>query len=713
MTAILGLTLALALTFCVHVKADVVHVWLFAGQSNMEGYGVTVQLAPVPKWAQNPTDGWEGHPLWSSDDHTIFPTPASLGLNIPYSNGYDPLSLIRQFGAGSGFGPEISLTELIQQANPTWNMAVVKVGIGGTSLSGDWNPNLSNNSYTTFIQHVQAMDAYLRGLGHTPVYEGLIWWQGEASLKTWDYLNPIPAYGAPLDPVNGQRYEDYLYRFILAVRRDVGTISQNTQTNLPIVIYRISNSMMAPNIIDPLVIPNNPLNSFLVLVGTVIERRNEQVFVADTIPNCIWADTDNLPVLQQGNPAWWYHFTGDGYLAAGQRGFAALSILKGWQGINPAPSSVSAQAEYSSVAIAWNGISAAYNLKRATVSGGPYTTIASATTAMTYTDSAVNNGTRYYYVVSGLDSFGNESANSHETSAIPVLPQAALANVLLTASTVHGGYSTTGTVTLTIPAPAGGTTVNLSTDTPSLASVPATLTVPAGQASATFPVNTQVPAVDTQVNVIASYGGQTVSAPLTVQAAGAPITLALSLSPGDQSGGFNVTGTVTLNAVAPSGGLTINLTSNTPSIVSVPATVTVAAGATSATFTASTQPVDALTNVTLVAKAAGQSASAILQVRAPYQTNFTVSPTSVKGGGASVGTVTLSSPAGPSGVVINLTSANSAVASVPASITIKAGASSGTFTISTSSVAANTSVNISATMAGTTRPGTASLTVTP
>ncbi len=83
---------------------------------------------------------------------------------------------------------------------------------------------------------------------------------------------------------------------------------------------------------------------------------------------------------------------------------------------------------------------------------------------------------------------------------------------------IHGGTSTTGTVTLRDPAPAGGTTFKLTSSNPSVASVPASVTVPQGQTSATFTITTPLAATTQTTSITAATAIQSKSALLTVQA---------------------------------------------------------------------------------------------------------------------------------------------------------------------------------------------------
>jgi hypothetical protein len=59
------------------------------------------------------------------------------------------------------------------------------------------------------------------------------------------------------------------------------------------------------------------------------------------------------------------------------------------------------------------------NIYRATTSGGPYTKISSSPgNATSYVDSVVQSGLTYYYVVTAVDSSGNESAYSNQAQAV-------------------------------------------------------------------------------------------------------------------------------------------------------------------------------------------------------------------------------------------------------------------------------------------------------
>jgi len=89
--------------------------------------------------------------------------------------------------------------------------------------------------------------------------------------------------------------------------------------------------------------------------------------------------------------------------------------------VPPAPADLTATAGNAQVELNWSTASgaASYTVKRTTVSGGSYTTIASGATSTSYTDTGLTNGSTYYYVVSAVNTAG-ESAASSEVSATPL-----------------------------------------------------------------------------------------------------------------------------------------------------------------------------------------------------------------------------------------------------------------------------------------------------
>src|SRR6185369_16496272 len=86
----------------------------------------------------------------------------------------------------------------------------------------------------------------------------------------------------------------------------------------------------------------------------------------------------------------------------------------------PAPTGLAAFVGNAKVTLTWNTtpFATAYNVKRSTVNGGPYSVIASNVNATSFINTSFTPNTTYYYRVSAMNSFG-ESTNSAQVSATP------------------------------------------------------------------------------------------------------------------------------------------------------------------------------------------------------------------------------------------------------------------------------------------------------
>ena len=195
------------------------------------------------------------------------------------------------------------------------------------------------------------------------------------------------------------------------------------------------------------------------------------------------------------------------------------------------------------------------------------------------------------------------SANFNST------PPAALSSITVSPTSVIGGNSSTGTLTLT-GAAASNAVVTLSSNNGS-ATVPPSVTVPQGATTASFSIGTTPVASSTAASISAVYNGVTKAATLTITR---PTLSSLKLNPSKVVGGNPSTGTVTLSGIAPPTGMTIQLSSNKTTVATVPSSITVAAGATSATFPVTTNRVRSTTNVTISGASAGVTKSAVLSV---------------------------------------------------------------------------------------------------
>lgn len=174
-------------------------------------------------------------------------------------------------------------------------------------------------------------------------------------------------------------------------------------------------------------------------------------------------------------------------------------------------------------------------------------------------------------------------------------------------------------------------------------------------------------------------------------------------------GGMPVAVNVLLASPAPSGGLTMALTTNAAGL-SFPSSVTIPAGQSSATVMGTTTTVTAESDVELTATAGSITATNTFSIYPLLSgANFASNPAT--GGGTLQALLQLNGNAPIGGAVVQLASDTPGVASVPASVTVPAGLAQVAFNITTTAVSANTTVNITSTYAG--ASNTAPLTIAP
>jgi hypothetical protein len=110
------------------------------------------------------------------------------------------------------------------------------------------------------------------------------------------------------------------------------------------------------------------------------------------------------------------------------------------------------------------------------------------------------------------------------------------------------------------------------------------------------------------------YGGMTKTTTFTVNPAAAPAIATLTLNRTTVVGGNPAVGTVTLSGPAPSGGATVMLSSSNPALASVPASIVVAAGATSNTFSVITSAPKKSASATLTATYGGVTKTVAMKI---------------------------------------------------------------------------------------------------
>src|SRR5215211_2449924 len=239
----------------------------------------------------------------------------------------------------------------------------------------------------------------------------------------------------------------------------------------------------------------------------------------------------------------------------------------------------------------------------------------------------------------------------------------------------NGGIALGGIVMLNGQAPAGGAVVSLSSSS-SAAQPPASVTVPAGVESVSFTMPTSRVSTDTPVTITATWRGASVQATTTLTPQPAPTSI--TLDPTTTSGSSGSFGRVTA-ADPRDADVIFSLSTSRPDLVTIPSSVTVPQFAAAGGFNIGTSPVTTKMLVTISVAGGGVTLSATLTLDpvavGPSASALTLSPSAVTSGESSTGTITLSGAAPTGGLAVSLASSSS-IASVPASVTVPAGATS-------------------------------------
>src|SRR5262245_8919983 len=291
-------------------------------------------------------------------------------------------------------------------------------------------------------------------------------------------------------------------------------------------------------------------------------------------------------------------------------------------------------------------------------------------------------------------------------------PPVGLAAVTVQTPSVLGGQSTSGTVTLTGPAPAGGASVWVNGSMEGQVVTPAGgVTVPAGSTSATFPITAPQVSESYWVMIQASYGSGTNGmhgAVLRIDPSqpAVPDLYAMGVNPVSVIGGGSVKGTVGLVTPAPAGGTTVSLWSTDPSAAQVPASVFVGEGNSTNSFTVTTTAVASMSSAQINAKSGAVTKSAWITVyadpNAAAQLNsITPSVSGAVGGNPMNATLFLNKSAPSGGAQVTLSSSNNNAAQAPPIVTVPAGQGFASFSITTFPVTVDTPVTITGTYGAT------------
>jgi iduronate 2-sulfatase len=185
-------------------------LYLFAGQSNMDGRGKVADLSDAQRRPFEKVIIFYRNPPYSSDGWK----PLAPGFSIPPKH--------RTGIPSPTFGPEIGFATAMGKAQPERRFAFVKGSKGGTSLRKDWQPGVKGDPksqgpiYRNFIETVRLALKELTDDGHRARLRGLLWHQGESDSRA-----------------SAELHQRRLTEFVARIREDLAV------ADLPIVVGEV------------------------------------------------------------------------------------------------------------------------------------------------------------------------------------------------------------------------------------------------------------------------------------------------------------------------------------------------------------------------------------------------------------------------------------------------------------------------------------------
>jgi uncharacterized protein (TIGR03437 family) len=246
--------------------------------------------------------------------------------------------------------------------------------------------------------------------------------------------------------------------------------------------------------------------------------------------------------------------------------------------------------------------------------------------------------------------------SQHVTISLAALAQVSVLSCNPSSLSPNG--TSTCVVTLNQPASGSGASIDLTSNNTNV-SVSASVNANVGATKASFTATAGSFTSNSSVQITASLNGQSQAFTLTLNAAPQVQVTSVACSPATFNGGSSSTCKVTLSG-APNANGSIALSSNTANVTVSPA-VAIAAGNTTAQFTAASTLVDLDTNAVVTASLGGSSKSTILTVNGIRPTSLTCTPLALNAGSSTKCTVQLNRAPQTKAIILVVTSSSAAI----------------------------------------------------